>query len=452
MVLRLRVDGREVEVPDDGASLLEVLRDRLLVRTPKDGCSPQGQCGCCTVWVDGAPRVACVTPARRVGGRDVTTLEGLDPAVRAAWADAFYATGASQCGFCTSGIVMRLAALQRVGCPSTVGQAEVEGALLAHLCRCTGWRSILDAALTVGGAQVAGHNGGGRDVEAAAHRAALEGGVAQAVGPAIALGGGGFADDTAPAGALVAVPDGSGGWAVGETLQEARRAAGKVQGRRSPASLAHPLQVPPGSWDLTLARRGWSPPTSRRTPPGASPAVSPRLLWRTGAPSAARRRRSRPPLPAAWPTRRAVPCACCSRGRTRCAWAPSARLSPRACDGTGPARSVWPAPLGWRTRSEPWPPAWWWRRSLSLGPRRPWPCGEPGGPRRRSCSRSCGPWRTAPGPVRPHGCRPLPRPGGRRRRWWTTPVCTSGWGAAIRSIECCCGRTASGRPTWASVG
>ena len=276
MVLRLRVDGREVEVPDDGASLLEVLRDRLLVRTPKDGCSPQGQCGCCTVWVDGAPRVACVTPARRVGGRDVTTLEGLDPAVRAAWADAFYATGASQCGFCTSGIVMRLAALQRVGCPSTVGQAEVEGALLAHLCRCTGWRSILDAALTVGGAQVAGHNGGGRDVEAAAHRAALEGGVAQAVGPAIALGGGGFADDTAPAGALVAVPDGSGGWALGETLQEARRAAGKVQGRRSPASLAHPLQVPPGSWDLTL-RTTWVEPAYLETDaswcePGGEPA------------------------------------------------------------------------------------------------------------------------------------------------------------------------------------
>jgi len=95
------LDGRAVEVLDDGASLLEVLRQNLGVRTAKDGCSPQGQCGCCTVWVDGTPRVACVTPARRVAGRRVTTLEGLDADRRQAWAQAFAATGASQCGFCT---------------------------------------------------------------------------------------------------------------------------------------------------------------------------------------------------------------------------------------------------------------------------------------------------------------------------------------------------------------
>src|SRR5690349_17172849 len=99
--ISFELDGRAVEVADDGASLLEVLRDRLGERSPKDGCSPQGQCGCCTVWVDGSPRVACVTPARRVAGRRVTTLEGLDPAVRGRWADAFTAAGASQCGFCT---------------------------------------------------------------------------------------------------------------------------------------------------------------------------------------------------------------------------------------------------------------------------------------------------------------------------------------------------------------
>ncbi|MBW3641994.1 MAG: 2Fe-2S iron-sulfur cluster binding domain-containing protein, partial [Actinobacteria bacterium] len=54
--IAFEVDGRAVEVPDDGASLLEALRDRLRVRSPKDGCSPQGQCGCCTVLVDGSPR------------------------------------------------------------------------------------------------------------------------------------------------------------------------------------------------------------------------------------------------------------------------------------------------------------------------------------------------------------------------------------------------------------
>ena len=66
----LQVDGQTVEVPDDGASLLRCLRDRLAIRTPKDGCSPQGQCGCCTVWVDGCPaRRLCHAgpPGRRAG-------------------------------------------------------------------------------------------------------------------------------------------------------------------------------------------------------------------------------------------------------------------------------------------------------------------------------------------------------------------------------------------------
>ena len=112
VAITLVVDGQAVEVADDGSSLLEVLRDRLGVRGPKDGCSPQGQCGCCTVLVDGAPRVSCVTPARRVAGRTITTADGLAPAERAAWADAFLAAGASQCGFCTPGIVCRLSALR----------------------------------------------------------------------------------------------------------------------------------------------------------------------------------------------------------------------------------------------------------------------------------------------------------------------------------------------------
>src|SRR3546814_3566136 len=63
--LQLEVDGQQIEVPDEGRSLLDVLRDEVGLRSPKDGCSPQGQCGCCTVLVDGQPRVACVTPARR---------------------------------------------------------------------------------------------------------------------------------------------------------------------------------------------------------------------------------------------------------------------------------------------------------------------------------------------------------------------------------------------------
>ncbi|MYH94387.1 MAG: 2Fe-2S iron-sulfur cluster binding domain-containing protein, partial [Acidimicrobiaceae bacterium] len=107
----LTVDGAVVAVADEGLTLLDVLREQLGVRSVKDGCSPQGQCGCCTVLVDGQPRVACVTPARRVQGRTITTLEGLDADVRDVWARAFAATGASQCGFCTPGIICRFAGL-----------------------------------------------------------------------------------------------------------------------------------------------------------------------------------------------------------------------------------------------------------------------------------------------------------------------------------------------------
>ncbi|HEX2577683.1 MAG TPA: 2Fe-2S iron-sulfur cluster-binding protein, partial [Aquihabitans sp.] len=266
--LALTVDGRSVVVPDDGASLLEVLRDRLGLRGPKDGCSPQGQCGCCTVLVDGAARVACVTPARRVAGRAVTTVDGLDPAVRDPLAEALCATGGSQCGFCTPGIVVRLAALRAKG-TEPADRAPVARALQAHLCRCTGWQTILEAWDHVGEAPP-------RDLEAASRRATIEGRAAQRVAPEVALGRGGFADDTAPEGALVAVPDGRGGWAVAETLTEARARAGKVQGRRTTVASAPPLAVPAGPWAATL-RTSWVEPAYLETDaswcePGGTPA------------------------------------------------------------------------------------------------------------------------------------------------------------------------------------
>lgn len=248
MAVVLKVDGVQVEVPDDAGSLLEALRDHVGNRSLKDGCSPQGQCGCCTVLVDGAPRVACVTPVRRVAGREITTLQGLDTADE--WAEAFCATGASQCGFCTPGIILRLEGARRKGV-DLADEAEVGKALAAHLCRCTGWRTIVEAATLP--------PAGERDLDAAARRAELEGGVPQAVGPEVALGEGGFVDDHAPAGALVAVPDGRGGYAVGETLAEARRNAGKVQGRRTTVDPKPPLALPDGDWDLSL-RTTWVEP------------------------------------------------------------------------------------------------------------------------------------------------------------------------------------------------
>jgi aerobic-type carbon monoxide dehydrogenase small subunit (CoxS/CutS family) len=244
--ISFRVDDQEVTVDDDGLSLLEVLRDRLGLRTPKDGCAPQGQCGCCTVWVDGAPRVACVTPARRVNGRVVTTVDGLSDRARTFFAERFCATGASQCGFCTPGIVMRLAALDE-----TASRDEVGRSLLAHLCRCTGWQSIFEALEAEPIAD--------RDYDAASRRASIEGGAPQRVGPEVVFGHGGFADDSAPLDALVAVPTLDGDWAVAESLAAARAAAGKVQGRRTTIPLRHPLELPPGQWDLTL-RTTWVEP------------------------------------------------------------------------------------------------------------------------------------------------------------------------------------------------
>jgi xanthine dehydrogenase small subunit len=252
------VNGRPAEVPDDGWSLLDVLRERLGVRSVKDGCSPQGQCGCCTVLVDGAPRVACVTPARRVAGREIVTLEGLPGAAR--WTDAFCAAGASQCGFCTPGIIVRLAG--RTG--------PVDQALLAHLCRCTGWQTIAEAA-AMGGH----HESADRDLDAAARRAALEGHTRQRVAPDVAAGAGGFADDTAPADALVAVRAADGTWVVGATAPEARAAAGRVQGRRSTVALSWPVELPAGPWARTLrttwVEPGYLEPDASWCEPGGEP-------------------------------------------------------------------------------------------------------------------------------------------------------------------------------------
>ena len=297
------VDGAPTVVTDEGLTLLDVLREQLGVRSVKDGCSPQGQCGCCTVLVDGQPRVACVTPARRVAGRAVTTLEGLDPNVRDRWARAFAATGGSQCGFCTPGIICRFTGLQAKGADHD-DRAAAARALAAHLCRCTGWQPILDAwqaypttipdttvdlltgpdrrdAAEVGG-QIADLDR--PDAADADRRASIEGRSPQATGLRVSLGAGGFADDTAPADALVAVRAGEDfeaadehGWVVAETAAEARRLAGRVPGRRTTASWDPPLEVPAGDWAVTL-RTSWVEPGYLETDaawcePGGEPAT-----------------------------------------------------------------------------------------------------------------------------------------------------------------------------------
>jgi xanthine dehydrogenase small subunit len=268
--IEITVDGERVSVDDTG-SLLDVLREQLGRHGVKDGCSPQGQCGCCTVLVDGLARVSCVTPVRRVAGRSITTVEGLPPEVRTTWSEALCATGGSQCGFCTPGIVCRLAATD-----ADALLRDPAKALLAHLCRCTGWQTIVEAIDLVRGegSVAAGRGLSGRSRDAAESRARLEGGVPQRVGPEVAMGHGGFADDTPPAGALVAVPsliaDGTVvEWVVADTVADARAQAGKIQGRKTTAPFTHPIAVPDpspadGPWARVLATT-WTEPAYLET-------------------------------------------------------------------------------------------------------------------------------------------------------------------------------------------
>jgi xanthine dehydrogenase molybdenum-binding subunit len=138
------LNGAEVSADGDHPHLLSALREELGATSPKDGCSPSGQCGACTVLVDGKARVSCSTSLDRVAGTEVTTLEGFDPAERDRLAGAFAAHGALQCGFCIPGILVRAKALlDDKG--SDLDRGTINGRLGAHLCRCTGYTKIVEA-------------------------------------------------------------------------------------------------------------------------------------------------------------------------------------------------------------------------------------------------------------------------------------------------------------------
>lgn len=142
--IQFTLNGAPVSVeahPDD--TLLDVLREQLGLISPKDGCQPEGYCGCCTVLVDGHARVACSQPATMFADKSIVTLEGLDERQREAFALGFAATGASQCGFCSPGIVVKAASLlSKEARPS---RDQIARMLSAHLCRCTGYVKIIDA-------------------------------------------------------------------------------------------------------------------------------------------------------------------------------------------------------------------------------------------------------------------------------------------------------------------
>jgi aerobic-type carbon monoxide dehydrogenase small subunit (CoxS/CutS family) len=146
--LKVNGDAHRVEAPDHW-TLLEVLRYRMGLTGTKQGCDA-GDCGACTVLLDGEPVLSCLTLASTVEGREVVTIEGLLPLHRARGGagadpvqDAFDRSGALQCGFCQSGMILSARALlDRSPSPTA---AETRRALSGNLCRCTGYTQILEA-------------------------------------------------------------------------------------------------------------------------------------------------------------------------------------------------------------------------------------------------------------------------------------------------------------------
>ncbi|MED5264760.1 MAG: molybdopterin cofactor-binding domain-containing protein, partial [Actinomycetota bacterium] len=138
------LNGEKVTVTGDHPHLLAALRDELGIISPKDGCSPSGQCGCCTVIMNDKARISCQLSVERAEDAKIQTLEGIDPEELERMGAAFAACGALQCGFCTPGIMIRT----KVLIDKKGDKLEREYAarhLGAHLCRCTGYIKILDA-------------------------------------------------------------------------------------------------------------------------------------------------------------------------------------------------------------------------------------------------------------------------------------------------------------------
>lgn len=142
--VRFRVNARDVELDvDPMATLLDVLREQLGLTGTKKGCDV-GDCGACTVLMDGKAILSCLTPVLQAAGKEITTVEGLaDEGKLHPLQEAFIECGAVQCGFCTPGMLLSAKALLDQN-PSTTREA-VRVAISGNLCRCTGYRKIIDA-------------------------------------------------------------------------------------------------------------------------------------------------------------------------------------------------------------------------------------------------------------------------------------------------------------------
>jgi aldehyde oxidoreductase len=144
--MKFWLNGTVVEYEDDPElPLLTYLRETAGIISPKNGCAPQAACGACVVVLNGKAVLSCVTPMKKVAEGQVTTIEGLGKYRQDVYANAFVANGGVQCGFCIPGIVMQANAL--INKNPEPSRADVEKALTQNLCRCTGYKKIVDAVI-----------------------------------------------------------------------------------------------------------------------------------------------------------------------------------------------------------------------------------------------------------------------------------------------------------------
>jgi carbon-monoxide dehydrogenase small subunit len=144
MTFRLSINGSALEVQATGSRrLLDVLREDLGLTGTKEGCG-EGECGACSVLLDGAVVDACLVPVSQAAGTDVRTVEGLaEPGTLGVLQQAFLETGGAQCGICTPGMLMAGEAFLASGAAPT--DDNIREAIAGNLCRCTGYTKIIDA-------------------------------------------------------------------------------------------------------------------------------------------------------------------------------------------------------------------------------------------------------------------------------------------------------------------
>ena len=149
--ITFNLNGKSVDASyEPGMHFLEVLREECGILSAKDGCAPEGTCGCCLVLVDGYPALSCLRKPEEMDGHDVVTVEGLPADTRRILSEAFVLEGGVQCGFCIPGILVRATSLIAQG--RTDDRRAVAKALDGHLCRCTGYGRIIDSIQTAGDA------------------------------------------------------------------------------------------------------------------------------------------------------------------------------------------------------------------------------------------------------------------------------------------------------------